>query len=125
MPHLKRVLEYASVGAVISFIADLLRWSPVGRAIVLESAEGPGSDAFDGQVFRISEARAGNLIVVPCDDGVLQPASPVQYLLRPRHRGWAAGSLMATSIAVTVHELGPHESGPALAMAVARLAQVP
>ena len=125
MLHMKRVLEYVSVGAVISFIAAVLRWSPVGRVIVLDPAEGPGSDVLGGRVFKVSQLRAGNLIVEACPDGVIQAGGPGRYLLRPRHRGWTAASLMAATIAVTVHEIGLQEPGPVIAMAVARLARVP
>lgn len=119
------VLECVSLGAVIGCIAELLGWSPVGRVVLLVSVEGPGSAALSGHAFKISEVRAGNLIVVRCADEMHQEASSTCYMLRPRHSGWTAGSLMASSIAVTVHEAGSQETGPAVAIAVARVARVP
>jgi hypothetical protein len=93
--------------------------------VLIMSAEGPGSAALSEHTFKIMEVRAGNLIVVRCADEMHREACPTCYMLRPRHSGWTAGSLMASSIAVTVHEAGSKETDPAVAIAVARLARVP
>ena len=122
---MNRILQSASVGALIALVADVLRWSPVGRVISLSSIEGPGAAVLDGQLLRISEAREGNLIVCVNHGQLRQPNRGPLYLLCPRHSGWTAGSLMATSIAVNIHDIGPQGPGPAIAIAVARLARVP
>jgi hypothetical protein len=112
---MNKLLEIFSIGNAADLFARLRGWSPAGRSIVLTSAEGPQSDALGDRVFAIREVREGDLLV-----GDQQEAG---YLLRPRHRGWTARSLMATSIAVTVHELGTHGPGDAIAIAVARLSK--
>ncbi len=108
---------------MVSLAARLVGWSPVGKVLSISSVEGPGAAALDGQVFEVREVREDGLVVSL--HGVRGPHADGRpgYLLRPRHRGWTAGSLMVTSIAVTVHEAGPQGPGEAVAIAVVRRAR--
>lgn len=108
---------------MVSLAARLFGWSPVGKMLSISSAEGPGANVLEGRVFEVREVREDALVaslrVVQEHHATGRPS----YLLRPRHRGWTAGSLMATSIAVTVHEIGPQGPGEAVAVAVVRRAR--
>lgn len=117
------LLEHGSAGAVVSLAARLVGWSPVGKLLTISSAEGPGAAALEGQVFEVREVREDALVASLRGVREHHATGRPSYLLRPRHRGWTAGSLMATSIAVTVHEVGPQGPGEAVAIAVVRRAR--
>ena len=107
-----------SVGNALDVLAGIVGWSPQGQRIAVVSAEGPGRELIEGRTFVVGEVRDGNLVVTSQD-----PSARSDYLLRPRHRGWTARSLMGTSIAVTVHPLTAAGASDAIGMAVVRLSK--
>jgi hypothetical protein len=110
------LVDAISAGKAFELLARIRGWSPKGRSIVLVSVEGSRADSLENRVLEVQDVRGGDLVV-----GTQQNAGD---LLRPRHRGWTAGSLMALSIAVTVHELSEDGPGEAIAAAVVRLDRV-
>ncbi len=82
------------------------------------SVEGPSRELIEGRTFVVEEVRDGNLVVTSPESSDLGT-----YLLRPRHVGWTARSLMGTAIAVTVHRLTADGSSDAIGIGVARLSK--
>ena len=107
-----------SMGHALDILAGIIGWSPQGRRISVISAEGPGRELIEGRTFVVEEVRDGNVVVKTHDSRARS-----DYLLRPRHRGWTARSLMGTSIAVTVHPLTAAGASDAIGMAVIRVAK--
>ena len=106
-----------SMGNALDVLAGILGWSPQGREVSLVSLEGPGRELIEGRTFVVRAVPDGNLVVMSPDSN-----AQGDYLLRPRHRGWTARSLMGTSIAVTVHPLTAAGASDAIGMAMVRLA---
>jgi hypothetical protein len=102
----------------LDVLAGIIGWSPQGRRIAIASVEGPGCELIEGRTFVVGEVRDGNLVVTSLDS-----SKPSDYLLRPRHRGWTAKSLMGTSIAVTVQPLTAAGAGDVIGTAVVRLSR--
>lgn len=113
---MNQLLSVFSVGNVMDILAGIFGWSPQGRRISLEWVEGPGRDLIEGRNFLVTELQDVSLVVAAEDAN-----TGGRYLLRPRHRGWTARSLMGTSIAVTVHPLTVTGAGDAVGIAVVRL----
>lgn len=107
-----------SMGNALDVLAGILGWSPQGRQVSFVSIEGPGRELIEGRTFVVGEVRDGNLVVKTEDSSARS-----DYLLRPRHRGWTARSLMGTSISVTVHPLTAAGASDAIGMAVIRVAK--
>lgn len=123
--RLNRILEFGSIGPLAAAVARIVGWSPAGRVIELASVEGPASTVMIGRTLSVRAVMGGSLIVERTDRGPTGNAIAKKYLLRPRHSGWTTGSLMATSIAVTIHTLTSNEPADAIGTAVARLALQP
>lgn len=115
---MNQLLSTFSVGNALDVLAGIVGWSPQGRRISVVSVEGPGRELIEGRTFVVGEVRDGNLVVTSQDSSARS-----DYLLRPRHRGWTARSLIATSIAVTVHPLTVAGAGDAIGIAVVRLSK--
>lgn len=113
---MNQVFSTFSFGNALDILAGVLGWSPQGRLISLASVEGPSRDQLEGRAFVVREVLDGNLVVASQEGGARG-----DYVLRPRHRGWTARSLIGTSIAVTVHPLTVDGEGDAIGIAMVRL----
>ena len=116
---MNRVNAYLSLGGLADWLARVVRWSPVGREIVLKQAEGPNADRFNNLHGRVVAFEEGILLVEPTGHEL---AGRSTIRLAPRHVGWTGRSLMLCRIAVLA-ETAALDGSRAQAIAVLELAR--
>lgn len=110
-----------SLGRIADRVAKAVGWTPVGRSVVLQGAEGPDSRYFSGLSGTVVSVGDGVMDVEAIRTDRESGGSPVRLRLTPRHRGWTPFSLMLVRIAV-VAKIANEGNGPdRVAIAVAGL----
>jgi hypothetical protein len=100
-----------SPGRFADLLARTVGWSPVGRSIALQGAEGPDSCHFAGMSGTVVSVSDGVMMVEAARENPESRGPPVRLRLTPRHKGWTPFSLMLVRIAV-VAEIVNEGSGP-------------
>jgi hypothetical protein len=108
---MQSLLETFSIGRASRWLATALGWSPLGRTVVVRSAEGPDSERLTGVRGRVVDLDGDTIVLDVTASG---GGTPTRLRLTPRHKGWTGHSLLLASIAVVV-EAGP-SSRPAIAV---------
>lgn len=91
-------------------IVAMTGWSPEGKAVVLENAEGPWAESIgnsSGKILFIHRAQkeADDLIFMVLDCPVKKDGTKIdQLVLIPRHAGYDASCLLLTRISVYVFD---------------------
>jgi len=117
---MQSLLGKISLGYLVDRLAATVRWSPLGRQLELQDAEGPQAVVFEGLTGRVVSLDDG-VIVVDCPGRRGQgPHDVTTVQLTPRHSGWSGRSLMLLPIAVVATATG-HDGASKQAIAIARI----
>lgn len=109
-----------SLGYLADRAATIVRWSPLGRQLELQDAEGPEAAVFEGLRGKVTSLD-DSVIVVECLDRVDRaPRVVTTVRLTPRHAGWTGRSLMLLPIAVVATAIG-QDGVTQQAIAIARI----
>jgi len=104
---MRKAIELLSIGKAADLLARALRWSPVGRTLILHGAEGPSARKFTGLIGNVDSVDDHGVIAISqakCETDA--HAGSCSLRLTPRHKGWTAFSLMLVRIAVVVELVG-------------------
>lgn len=101
-----------SLGRLADRVAKAVGWTPVGRSVVLQGAEGPDSRYFSGLSGTVVSVGDGVMYVEAIRTDRESGNIPIRLRLTPRHKGWTPFSLMLVRIAV-VAEFVNDGNGPA------------
>jgi hypothetical protein len=117
---MQSLLGKLSLGYVADRMAAIVRWSPLGRELQLQDAEGPQAAMFEGLAGKVISWDDG-VIVIDCPDRPGPgPHKVTSVRLTPRHSGWTGRSLMLLPIAVVALTTG-HDGASKQAVAIARI----
>lgn len=113
------IIQKLSLGRLADRLARSIGWSPIGRSIVVYSAEGPSADLFSGLKATVRAVDQGAMIldvdrVVGANWG---GSTEVRLLMR--HKGWTPFSMLFGPIAVVVQVVQPDGRAEAVAIALA------
>jgi len=120
---MRRAIELLSIGKAADLLARVLRWSPVGRTLILHGAEGPSAKRFTGLTGKVDAVDDRGVIVIShANFEMKEDGGACSLRLTPRHKGWTALSLMLVRIAVVAELVGidGHASYTTIAIASVR-----
>jgi len=115
-------IELLSIGKAADFLARAIRWSPIGRTVVLHGAEGPSARMFAGLTGKVDSVdESGAMLVSQAGQETEDQAGTVRLRLTPRHKGWTAFSLMLVQVAVVAELLGSDGRAHSVTIAIASI----
>jgi phage gp37-like protein len=115
-------IELLSIGKAADFLARAIRWSPIGRTVVLHGAEGPSANMFAGLAGVVDSVDdSGAILIGQARQEIEDQAGTVKLRLIPRHKGWTAFSLMLVQIAVVAELVGSDGRAHSVTIAIASI----